>query len=43
MRKSAVVKQNGQPYLTCTATLSVDGKTMTVEDTMTDNQKVIET
>jgi hypothetical protein len=40
---TGVVKQNGQPYLTSIATLSADGKTMTVEDTLTNNQKVIET
>jgi hypothetical protein len=39
-----VVKQNGQPYLTSNATLSADGKTMTIEDTLAgNNQKVIET
>src|SRR5262245_63931601 len=40
---TGVVKQNGQPYLTSSATLSTDGKTMTIEDRLTDNQKVIET
>jgi hypothetical protein len=41
---TGVVKQNGQPYLTSTATLSADGKTMTIEDTLAgNNQKVIET
>jgi len=38
-----VVKQNGKPYLTSSATLSADGKSMTIEDRLTDNQKVIET
>jgi len=40
---TGVVKQNGQPYLTSNATLSADGKSLTVEDRLTDNQKVIET
>ena len=41
---TGIVKQNGQPYLTSNATLSADGKTMTIEDTLTGtNQKVIET
>jgi hypothetical protein len=40
---TGVVKQNGQPYLTSTATLSADGKTLTVEDKTADSQKVIET
>ena len=41
---TGVVKQNGQPYLTSKATLSADGKTMTIEDTMAGtNQKVVET
>ena len=39
---TAVVKQNGQLYLTNTATLSADGKTLTIEDTV-DGKKVIET
>jgi hypothetical protein len=39
-----VVKQNGQPALTSKATLSADGKSMTVEDTLAGStQKVIET
>jgi hypothetical protein len=38
------VKQNGQPSLTNKATLSADGKSITVEDTLAgSNQKVIET
>jgi hypothetical protein len=40
---TGVVKQNGKPSLTANATLSADGKTLTVEDTLTNNQKVIET
>jgi len=41
---TGVVKQNGQPYLTAKATLSADGKTITVEDTLAgSDQKVIET
>jgi hypothetical protein len=40
---TAVVKLNGQPSLTSNATLSADGKSMTIEDTMAGNQKVIET
>ena len=40
---TGVVKQNGQPYLTSNATLSADGKSMTVEDTLASKQKVIET
>ena len=41
---TGVVKQNGQPYLTNKATLSADGKSITVEDTLAgSNQKVIET
>jgi hypothetical protein len=41
---TGVVKQNGQPSLTANATLSADGKTLTVEDTLAGtNQKVIET
>ena len=41
---TGVVKQNGQPYLTSKATLSADGKSITVEDTLAgSNQKVIET
>lgn len=40
---TGVVKQNGQPYLTSNATLSADGKSMTIEDTLAGNQKVIET
>ena len=39
-----VVKQDGKPYLTSNATLSADGKTMSIEDTLAgSNQKVIET
>jgi hypothetical protein len=41
---TGVVKQNGKPTLTANATLSADGKTLTVEDTLADTkQKVIET
>ena len=40
---TGVVKQGGQPYLTSNATLSADGKSMTIEDTLAGNQKVIET
>jgi hypothetical protein len=40
---TGVVKQNGQLYLTANATLSADGKSMTVEDTLAGNQKVVET
>lgn len=41
---TGVVKQDGKPYLTSNATLSADGKTMTIEDTLAgSNQKVIET
>jgi hypothetical protein len=40
---TAVVKQNGQPVLTSTATLSADGRSMTIEDTLTDNKEVVET
>ena len=41
---TGVVKQNGQPYLTNKATLSADGRSITVEDTLAgSNQKVIET
>lgn len=39
---TGVVKQNGQPFLTSTTTLSADGRTITVEDTM-GGQKVVET
>jgi hypothetical protein len=40
---TGVVKQNGQASLTSKATLSADGKTITVEDTLAgSNQKVIE-
>jgi len=38
-----VVKQNGQLSLTSNATLSADGKSLTVEDTLTSKQKVVET
>jgi hypothetical protein len=41
---TGAVKQNGQLTLTNTATLSADGKTLTVEDTMTGSKlKVVET
>jgi len=41
---TGIVKQNGQVSLTNTATLSADGKTLTVEDTLAGSkQKVIET
>jgi hypothetical protein len=40
---TGVVKMNGQPYLTSNATLSADGKTLTVENAVAGNQKVIET
>ena len=40
---TGVVKVNGQPFLTNTATLSADGKSLTIEDTLADKQKVIET
>jgi len=40
---TGVVKQNGGPSLTSSATLSADGKTLTVEDTLTSNRKVVET
>jgi hypothetical protein len=40
---TGVVKQDGKPYLTSNATLSADGKSMTIEDTLNNNQKVIET
>ena len=40
---TGVVKMNGQPYLTSRASLSADGKSMTIEDTLAGNQKVIET
>jgi len=40
---TGVVKQNGQPFLTSNATISADGKSLTVEDMLTDKQKVIET
>ena len=41
---TGVVKQDGKPYLTSNATLSADGKTMSIEDTLAgSNQKVIET
>lgn len=39
---AGVVKQNGQPYLTAKSTLSADGKTLTVEDSMADATKVTE-
>lgn len=39
---TGIVKQDGRPYLTSNATLSADGKTMTVEDTLASRQKVIE-
>ena len=42
-RYTGVVKQDGQVYLTSSATLSADGKSMTVEDTLTNKQKVVET
>ena len=41
---TGALKQNGQPFLTNTVTLSADGKTLTVEDTQVgSNQKTIET
>ncbi|HLG56637.1 MAG TPA: hypothetical protein VI485_14965 [Vicinamibacterales bacterium] len=40
---TGIVKQGGQPYLTANATLSADGKTLTIEDTVAGNQKVVET
>ena len=40
---TGVVKQNGRPHLTSSATLSADGKSITVEDKLTDNQKFVET
>ena len=40
---TGAVKQNGQLFLTSNATISADGKSMTVEDMLTDKQKVIET
>jgi hypothetical protein len=41
---TGVVKQNGQPFLTNRATLSPDGKSLTIEDTLAgSNQKVVET
>ena len=41
---TGVVKQDGQPSLTNKATLSADGKTLTVEDTLVgSNLKLIET
>ncbi len=41
---TGVVKQNGRPYLTNRATLSADGRRMTVEDTLAgSSQKVVET
>ena len=40
---TGVVKQDGKPYLTSNATLSADGKSLTVEDTLTSKQKVVET
>jgi sugar lactone lactonase YvrE len=41
---TGIVKQNGKLTLTNTATLSADGKTLTVVDTMAGtNLKVIET
>jgi len=40
---TGVVKQNGQPSLTANATLSADGKTLTVEDTLVGSKlKVVE-
>jgi hypothetical protein len=40
---TGVVKQNGKVFLTNTATLSADGKTLTVEDKVADGQPVTET
>jgi hypothetical protein len=41
---TGVVKQNGEVTLTNTATLSADGKTLTVEDTLTGTKlKIVET
>lgn len=40
---TGIVKQNGQLSLTSNATLSADGKSMTVEDTPPGGPKVIET
>ena len=40
---TGVVKQNGKVSLTNTATLSADGKTLTVEDTLVSGTKVTET
>jgi hypothetical protein len=40
---TGVLKQNGQPFLTNTVTISADGKSITVEDTLGGNQKSIET
>ena len=40
---TGVVKQDGQLYLTSSATLSVDGKSLIVEDTLTNKQKIVET
>jgi hypothetical protein len=41
---TGVMKENGKPSLTNKATLSADGKSLTVEDTLTaSNLKVIET
>ena len=41
---TGVVRQNGQPSLTSKATLSADGKSISVEDTLAgSNQKVVET
>ena len=40
---TGVVKQNGQLSLTNNATLSADGKTLTVEDKVAGGQTVTET